>query len=597
MSRLLIVPFLLLLTSQITASTTDDVHEKLDAWDITSATTQAKQLLWQDPENRHVQLLAARVQHQRGQYKSAMSLIHATQDPLSKSVQDLADRTSGSLRWMAESKEIRTPHFIIRFLGKDEITAFYAGNVLEAALRNIGRELGYQHAESDEPILVEFYPDAFGLADATGLTIREIQTTGTIAICKYHRVMITSPLAASAGYGWADTLAHELTHLIIAKASNNHVPIWLHEGIAKYFETTWRGKPGEALEPYGEKLLRRAVEKNSYVTFAEMHPSMAKLPSQEKAALAFAEVFSVLEFIQARFPHDKVGLLLRHLASSNDLDASLKATLGLSLNGLETAWHGYLKTRHFRDVAGAKPSQIRFTDGATNTTDASPLEDLVDLEAKDAARLGELLQLRGHHHSAMRKYEKAYAKVDARYPTLNHRLAHAYLNVGNEEKARQIIDASLKIHSQDADALLLAGQIEQRAGKTDEAIARFEALRWINPYIPALHEALALLYAKSGKPTSQITREQHFAQLAKTPMPPTQPLRADLKPTPGSAGISFLQIDWQPISIDGQPPQETPLWNQTLTPGKHNVSTTALDGTSTTQEIFVTSHPQIIRLD
>ena len=95
-------------------------------------------------------------------------------------------------------------------------------------------------------IAVEIYPDARGLARATGLTIRQIETSGTIAVCKYHRLMIISPLAAANGYSWADTLAHEFIHLVISKKSRNKVPIWLH-GLAKYYESSWRTKPGQAL--------------------------------------------------------------------------------------------------------------------------------------------------------------------------------------------------------------------------------------------------------------------------------------------------------------------------------------------------------------
>ena len=49
--------------------------------------------------------------------------------------------------------------------------------------------------EQGEKIVVEIYPQAQGLAGATGLTLEEIQTTGTIALCKFHRLMLTSALA------------------------------------------------------------------------------------------------------------------------------------------------------------------------------------------------------------------------------------------------------------------------------------------------------------------------------------------------------------------------------------------------------------------
>ena len=88
--------------------------------------------------------------------------------------------------------------------------------------------------------------------------------------------MITSPKALARGYSWLDTLAHEFIHLIISEKSKNTVPIWLHEGLAKYSESLWYGEAGLALEPASENLLADATKDNDLVTFEEMHPSMAK---------------------------------------------------------------------------------------------------------------------------------------------------------------------------------------------------------------------------------------------------------------------------------------------------------------------------------
>jgi hypothetical protein len=42
------------------------------------------------------------------------------------------------------------------------------------------------------------------------------------------------------GYPWLDTLAHEYTHFIVSRVSHNTVPIWFHEGLAKFEERRWR---------------------------------------------------------------------------------------------------------------------------------------------------------------------------------------------------------------------------------------------------------------------------------------------------------------------------------------------------------------------
>ena len=43
------------------------------------------------------------------------------------------------------------------------------------------------------------------------------------------------------GYDWLDTVSHEYVHLVVSRKSRNTVPIWMHEGLAKYLESRWRG--------------------------------------------------------------------------------------------------------------------------------------------------------------------------------------------------------------------------------------------------------------------------------------------------------------------------------------------------------------------
>ena len=51
------------------------------------------------------------------------------------------------------------------------------------------------------------------------LTEDEIETTGTIALSKYNKLMVVSPRATLFGYPWMDTLAHEYTHLVVSRGS------------------------------------------------------------------------------------------------------------------------------------------------------------------------------------------------------------------------------------------------------------------------------------------------------------------------------------------------------------------------------------------
>ena len=87
------------------------------------------------------------------------------------------------------------------------------------------------------------------------LTEAEIETTGTIALSKYNKLMVVSPRATLFGYPWMDTLAHEYTHLVVARLSHDTVPVWLQEGIARFEQTRWRRPPEVALSATEQALL------------------------------------------------------------------------------------------------------------------------------------------------------------------------------------------------------------------------------------------------------------------------------------------------------------------------------------------------------
>ena len=80
-------------------------------------------------------------------------------------------------------------------------------------------------------------------------------------MCKYNRLMFTSPRGLVRGYGWHDTVAHEFVHYYVTKYSANTVPIWLHEGIAKFQEIRWRSQPMRHLAPPQEDLLARSLNR------------------------------------------------------------------------------------------------------------------------------------------------------------------------------------------------------------------------------------------------------------------------------------------------------------------------------------------------
>ena len=339
------------LGAQATPTTPEGAFRALDAWQLEDALAFAAPALRKDPNDAHLRLLAAEVLHQRGQHETALRLLGDVSNagPLTQAASvrraSLAPLLSASADFEAGANRRETAHFRLLFHDKDEIVASYAEEVLEAAYTAIGEALQFRPAERGEKIAVEFLPNAAALAGATGLHVREIETSGTIAVCRFHRLMVLTPLAVSHGYAWADTLAHEFVHLVVSKKSHNRVPVWLHEGLAKTLESRWRGERAPKLEPHAEQLLRQAVRKDSLVALGRMHPSMAKLKSQQEASLAFAEVFSLIGFVHQKQGPEAFVHLLDALARGENFDAALARNV-MPLPQLERAWRGALRTRY-----------------------------------------------------------------------------------------------------------------------------------------------------------------------------------------------------------------------------------------------------------
>src|SRR5439155_906725 len=128
------------------------------------------------------------------------------------------------------------------------------------------------------------------------------------------------------GYPWLDTVSHEFVHYLVTQKGRNTVPIWLQEGLAKFLETRWRGAPGMAVDEMSLSLLQDAAKKGKLIPFAKMHPSIAMLPTQEQAALAFAEVEAAIRLLYQRGGQSALTELVSAMAAG---DAAARAAVCL----------------------------------------------------------------------------------------------------------------------------------------------------------------------------------------------------------------------------------------------------------------------------
>ena len=156
--------------------------------------------------------------------------------------------------------------FSVRYKpGVDAVIVEEALKTLRETERNVTPLLG---PTPPGRTILEVFPDGSSFIAASSLTKDAVETTGTVALSKWSRLLLTSPRALGRGYDWKDTTAHEYIHLVVAHATHDKAPVWLQEAIAKYLDSRWRdGQDHFRLDARQQGLLAEALANDDLVTF------------------------------------------------------------------------------------------------------------------------------------------------------------------------------------------------------------------------------------------------------------------------------------------------------------------------------------------
>ena len=285
----------------------------------------------------------------------------------------------------------------------------YAREALEAAYKTLHDDLGF---DAEMPIRVELYRSPANLAAVSSLSQAEVARTGTIALCKWARLMVTTPRALAYGYPWLDTISHELVHYAVSTLTGDRAPVWLQEGLAKFLERRWREPPGGRIPPAMEHLLAKALRSGKLLSFEAMHPSMAKLPSAEDATLAFAEVANAIAYL-----HDKGGMpalrvALKRVASGEDARAAVAGAAGVPWPEFERGWKAFMTAQHYKTFPAIDIATTHIRKPGAIASGRKPAEEDALSAALKAGqpyrhlRLGNMLLRRDRPRAAVAEYEK-----------------------------------------------------------------------------------------------------------------------------------------------------------------------------------------------
>jgi len=199
-------------------------------------------------------------------------------------------------------EERRDDRFTVMFDGGgEEQLAVRATTVLDRAFRRIGRTLGQYPAD---PITVILY---------TQKQFRDLTSAPDWSDGLFDGNRIRLPVrGASQDLPQFDrVLTHELTHAVVHSLASRGVPVWLHEGLAMYFE------PRDVAEAES-----RLVSAHAFVPLVELETSFNQL-NLEEATLAYDESLVAVRALVERIGTG-VGLLLQDLGEGQPIDQAMQ---------------------------------------------------------------------------------------------------------------------------------------------------------------------------------------------------------------------------------------------------------------------------------
>jgi tetratricopeptide (TPR) repeat protein len=414
-------------------------------------------------------------------------------------IKDLHRLAEASARAVAGHVERRSRHFLFRYAAEDEVLADYGLDTLEAATAALGADLGFAPTRL---IPVDILRGSRELAQMTTLGEDEIERTGTVAVSKWSRIMLTSPRAMRLGYEWQDSLAHELVHYAVASLTHDRAPVWLQEGLAKFLERRWRAPAGLDLHPSMQHFLAKALASGKLITFDAMHPSMAKLPRAEDASLAFAEVTTAIACLFAKGGTAALREVLTTVRDGGDARAAVARAFGGggTWGSFERAWKQYMAGQHYKTQPGLEPVVPRYKRKGAGGGNVPSEDDATGTsgEAERYLRLGNIMLIRNRLRPASVEYEKGYRLAGSMNWLFAVKLGRTYLALGDGQQAAKIIAPTEASYPELPWPHLIAGQAALATGDVEKAVAMLLRALAINPYDPSVHCSLAEAYQRAS---------------------------------------------------------------------------------------------------
>ncbi|MDI6781626.1 MAG: peptidase MA family metallohydrolase [bacterium] len=241
-------------------------------------------------------------------------------------------------------KVLKTEHFEVYHDQKTENLARVAASMAEEAYASISQSL--QHQVSN-PIPFIVFKSHYDFQQTNIIT--ELIDPGVGGFAEIIKFRMVIPFTGSY-LQFKKVITHELTHVFTydvlypdgleSMLSVSAVPpMWFMEGLAEY-ETG-------IFDPMGHMMLVDAVVENCLIPLEYL----TDFRMTSNVFLAYQESHSLLRYIAQTYGDKKVAVLLRKFKKSIGLEETIKQTLGVDINTLETGWIKALRQVYYPKVA------------------------------------------------------------------------------------------------------------------------------------------------------------------------------------------------------------------------------------------------------
>jgi peroxiredoxin/tetratricopeptide (TPR) repeat protein len=490
------------------AATARDVMDCLAANDVPCAEDHLAQLGASMSQDASVVRQLARTHFFAGEYPQALAALQRAHSlGWEDRYDDLAlyERTLYATSGWTEERRGR---FVVRFKpGVDALLIEDAFETLQLAEKHLAPLIGGPPPGST---IVEIFPDTRSFIAASSLMKEDVETTGVVALSKWSRLLVTSPRSLPRGYGWQDTIAHEYIHLVVAHHSHDHAPVWLQEAIAKYLDNRWRdGADGFRLSLRSQGYLAEALRRDALVSFEEMHPSLAKLETAERAALAYAQLATLMSWAFEEGGKDVLVRLLPALAQGAEPDEALAAAVGEpDFASVMKAWKASVEGMHLEEGPGGELPVV--LEGGDDMA-----LDPVLAERRDLARyvtLGDILREHGEEAAALVEYRRAVPEIDSPSPLLSNKIASVQLSMDELDAAQAELTESLRVYPEFTLSHKTLGEVLAAKGSHASAMRSYRRAASYNPFDPTVQNALVKLYERLGR-LDMVERHRNYLKI------------------------------------------------------------------------------------